>query len=120
MTETLAYGYSSESALQELSNEYQHDRFWLVFKKSSHSCALDKSIASALEGLKHFQCSGYFCPNTNYLNTLQPMSYWYSLEATCCVLSDEYRYARVSAIYHFIFASNCFDQISHGSSRRVL
>ena len=24
MTETLTYGYSSESTLQELSNEYQH------------------------------------------------------------------------------------------------
>ena len=26
MTEILAYGYSSESAQRELSNEYQHDR----------------------------------------------------------------------------------------------
>ena len=26
MTETLAYGYPSESTRQELSNEYQHDR----------------------------------------------------------------------------------------------
>ena len=26
MTENLAHGYSSESAQQELSNEYQHDR----------------------------------------------------------------------------------------------
>ena len=26
ITETLAYGYSSESAQWELSNEYQHDR----------------------------------------------------------------------------------------------
>ena len=26
MTETLAYGYSSESTQQELSNEYQHDK----------------------------------------------------------------------------------------------
>ena len=26
MTETLAYGYSSENAKQELSNEYQHDK----------------------------------------------------------------------------------------------
>ena len=26
MTETLAYRYSFESTLQELSNEYQHDR----------------------------------------------------------------------------------------------
>ena len=26
MTETLAHGYASEGAQQELSNEYQHDR----------------------------------------------------------------------------------------------
>ena len=26
MTETLAYGFLSDSTLQELSNEYQHDR----------------------------------------------------------------------------------------------
>ena len=26
ITETLAYGYSSENTQQELSNEYQHDR----------------------------------------------------------------------------------------------
>ena len=26
ITETLAYGYPSESAQRELSNEYQHDR----------------------------------------------------------------------------------------------
>ena len=26
ITETLAYGYSSESTQRELSNEYQHDR----------------------------------------------------------------------------------------------
>ena len=26
MTETLAYGYSSESTQRELSNEYQHDQ----------------------------------------------------------------------------------------------
>ena len=32
MTETLANGYSSERAQQELPNEYQHDRIWMVFK----------------------------------------------------------------------------------------
>ena len=31
MTETLAYGYSSESNQRELSNEYQHDRVKIVF-----------------------------------------------------------------------------------------
>ena len=32
MIETLAYGYSSESTRQELSNEYQHDRVKMFFK----------------------------------------------------------------------------------------
>ena len=32
MTETLAHWYSSESTRQELSNEYQHYRFSIVFK----------------------------------------------------------------------------------------
>ena len=32
MTETLALGYSSESARWELSNEYQHDMVLMVFK----------------------------------------------------------------------------------------
>ena len=46
MTETLANGYSSESTQRELSNEYQHDRFWMVFQKSLHLCALDESTLS--------------------------------------------------------------------------
>ena len=33
MTETLTNGYSSESTHQELSNEYQHDRVSMIFKK---------------------------------------------------------------------------------------
>ena len=28
----MAYGYSSDSTLQELSNEYQHDRVRMFFK----------------------------------------------------------------------------------------
>ena len=43
MTETLAYGYSSESTQQALSNEYQHDRVQMVFKKTLHPCDSDKS-----------------------------------------------------------------------------
>ena len=46
MTETLANGYSFESTQQEFSNEYQHDRVSMVFKKSFHPCALDESILS--------------------------------------------------------------------------
>ena len=38
MTETLAHGYLSENAQQELSNEYQ--------QKSLHSCALDENSLS--------------------------------------------------------------------------
>ena len=43
MTETLAHGYSSENTQRELSNEYQHDRFWMFFKKSVHSFSLEES-----------------------------------------------------------------------------
>ena len=46
MTETLANGYSSESTQRELFNEYQHDRVKMVFKKSLHPCALEKSCLS--------------------------------------------------------------------------
>ena len=51
MTETLANGYSSESTQLELSNEYQHDRVYMVFK---HLCILVlwMKVASALEGVK--------------------------------------------------------------------
>ena len=31
ITETLAYGYSSEGTQRELSNEHQHDRVCVVF-----------------------------------------------------------------------------------------
>ena len=51
MVETLANGYSSESAQQELSNEYQHDRVEMIFQ---NICVLVLwiKIASVLEGLK--------------------------------------------------------------------
>ena len=55
MTETLANGYSFESAHRELSNEYQHDRVLMVLK---NICLLVNwtKVASALEGLsKIFQ-----------------------------------------------------------------
>ena len=50
MNETLANGYSSKSTQRELSNEYQHDRVYMVFK---NLCALVlwTKVASALEGL---------------------------------------------------------------------
>ena len=50
MTETLAHGYSPESTQQEVSNEYQHDRVWMVFKILCGLVIWTK-VASALEGL---------------------------------------------------------------------
>ena len=50
MTETLANGYSSESAPRELSNEYQHDWVWMVFKIFC-ICVLWTKVDLALEGL---------------------------------------------------------------------
>ena len=42
----LANGYSSESAQQELSNEYQHDRVSMVFGKYLRPCNLDERSLS--------------------------------------------------------------------------
>ena len=50
MTETLVYGYSSKSTQRELSNEYQHDRVWMVFKNVC-TLVLRRNVASAMEGL---------------------------------------------------------------------
>ena len=46
MTETLTNGYSFERTQRELSNEHQHDRVSMVFKKSLYSCALGESSLS--------------------------------------------------------------------------
>ena len=46
----LANGYSSESAQQELSNEYQHDRVLMVLKNLC-ILVLWAKVATALEGL---------------------------------------------------------------------
>ena len=50
MTETQAHWYSFDSTQRELSNEYQHDRVWMVFK---NICIVVqwRKVASALEGL---------------------------------------------------------------------
>ena len=50
MTETLANGYSSESTQRELSNEYQHDRVWMVLRNIGVIVHKTK-VAPALEGL---------------------------------------------------------------------
>ena len=52
ITETLVCGYSSESTLWGLSNEYQHDRVYMVFKKYC-VLVLWKNVASAVKGLKY-------------------------------------------------------------------
>ena len=58
----LANGYSSESAQQELSNEYQHDRILMVLK---NLCifVLWAKVATALEGLSDLPRSswGFLC-----------------------------------------------------------
>ena len=50
MTETLAYGHSSEGTLSELSNGYQHDRVRMFFK-SLCILVLWTKVATAFEGL---------------------------------------------------------------------
>ena len=37
-----------------------------------------------------------------YLTIIQTMPCWHSLESSCQVLSDEYQYARVSAMFQFL------------------
>ena len=51
MTETLANGFSYESAQRELSNEYQYDRVQMIFK-FFYVLAHYKKVVSALKGLK--------------------------------------------------------------------
>ena len=46
MTETLANGDSSERTQRDLSNEYQHDRVWMVFKNLCVLVILDESSLS--------------------------------------------------------------------------
>ena len=46
MTETLAYGYSSESSRRELSNEYQHKQGLGGFQTFLHHFASDESSLS--------------------------------------------------------------------------
>ena len=57
ITETLANGYSYEGTQRELSNEYQDDSVWRVFKEFCILVSWTK-VASALEGLK--RCARVF------------------------------------------------------------
>ena len=49
MTQTLAHGYSSQSTLREIFNEYPHDRVLMIFRSL---CALvfDESSLSIVRG----------------------------------------------------------------------
>ena len=78
MIETLANGYSSESTQWELSNEYQHDRVWKVFK---NVCALVlwTKVASALEGNQRFGDILSVKYNTLQLNSDKTATRLYSL-----------------------------------------
>ena len=42
MTKTLSFGYSSESTQRELSNEYPHERHWMIFKNLVSGVPLDE------------------------------------------------------------------------------
>ena len=64
MTETLAYGYSSQSTPRELSNEYQNDRVYVVFRNLCIFVLLMK-LASALEGL-NLGCACKICDTVFY------------------------------------------------------
>ena len=50
ITETLANGYLFESTQRELSNEYRHDRVYMVFK-DFYVFVLWTKVASAWGGL---------------------------------------------------------------------
>ena len=74
MTETLAHGYSSESNQRELSNEYQHDMVWMVFKNLC-ILVLWTYVASALEGLS----SIFPLPASIPFSLLLPLFLYWSL-----------------------------------------
>ena len=51
MAETLANGYSSDSTQREISNRYQHDRFWMVVENIG-VLVLWTKVALVLERLR--------------------------------------------------------------------
>ena len=48
----------------------------------------------------------------DFLITIQTLPYWYSLESSRWVLSDEYLFARVSVIFQ-VFCIILYNPISH-------
>ena len=73
MTETLAYGYSSESTQRELSNEYQHDRVWMFFEKLC-VLVLWVKVSSALEWLRQISLA-WISQVTVHVNTTYIQKY---------------------------------------------
>ena len=65
MTETLAYGYSSERTQRELPNKYQHDRVKMVSKSFTCPYASDESSMTALQQLRGL--FGSFALNTTFI-----------------------------------------------------
>ena len=79
MTETLANGYLSESTLQDLSNEYQHDRIKMIFKIFCFFVHLTKATLTS-EG----NAEATFVLSTRkqrFLKNIKTLSCWYSLES---------------------------------------
>ena len=94
MTENLAHGYSSESTQQELSNEYQHDRVWMIYKNLC-ILVLWTKVASALKGLKPFTLKSfsrnivcYFHTFRNNLGIKQKIAKYF--KESCCLYSDQH------------------------------
>ena len=77
----MANGYSFESTERELSNEYQHDRVSMVFKRIC-VLVLWMKVASALEGVKPYgaKWSMLLSRVTNKFTFISPVDYGIYLE----------------------------------------
>ena len=95
MTETLANGYSYESARRELSNEYQHDRAGMVFKCFS-VLVLRMKVASALEGLVITTLNQFMLvANINRLTSLKLCSHPFFCHIVAKLWPDNCRWYRI-------------------------
>ena len=70
MTETLTHGYSSDSVLPKLSNEYQQDRVKKIFK-NIHIIVFWTKVALALEQFIVLSGKNF---NLNFILPGQPFS----------------------------------------------
>ena len=126
MTETLAYGYSSEGAQWELSNEYQHDRVQMVFKNLC-ILVLWTKIASALKGLnikevkdhlkhsEHERVKSIFGINSDWDTSVASPWQWSSpiiLIANPCT--------RVRAVFHIVITNSGWPAIPGKSYNTIM